>query len=100
MIRDLSTRTLKICQSVFIKNLIEKKNFTNYNAPIIPIKVRSAIKINDLNNYNETNLIIYLQLIRKLIYLTYKLRFDITFVVKRLSKHNANPCKRHFNIAK
>lgn len=52
-------KILKIMLLIFIKNLIEKKNFINYNISIILMKARSIIMINKWNNYNQINLIIY-----------------------------------------
>lgn len=51
-------------------------------------------------DYEKADLCIYQQLIGKLIYLTYKTRPDITFIVGQLNRHNANPQKSHLQATK
>lgn len=48
--------TMKIDQSVFIRNLVIKKGLTNCNATIILIKADSIIDMPDANDYKETKL--------------------------------------------
>ena len=60
----------------------------------------SAIKITSSKNFKKTNFYKYQHLISKLIYLTYKIRPNITFVVGQLSKNNSNPRIRHLLTAK
>ena len=36
--RDLSTRTIRVSQSAYIRDLLEEENLTNCNAPTIPMK--------------------------------------------------------------
>lgn len=50
---------MKINQSVFIRDLIIKNDFTNYNALIISIKTRLLIKMLEFNDYKETKLFKY-----------------------------------------
>lgn len=98
--RDLGTRILKICQSAYIKNFLEEENFTNCNAPTIPIKAGLTIEMNKPDDYNKTNLAMYQQLIGKLIYLACRTRPDIAFAGGRLGNHNADPRKKYFRAAK
>lgn len=51
--------------------------------------------MNELDDYNKTNLGDYQRLIKKLIYFAYKTRPNIEFIVEKLSKHNADPKKSH-----
>lgn len=60
MTRDMATRTIIINQSTFIKDLVIKKNLTDSNANVIPMKARSAIKMFEPDNYNKTDLHMYL----------------------------------------
>lgn len=55
----MATRTIKIDQSAFIKDLNIKEDLINYNFNIIPIKTRSAIEIFEADNYNKTNIYTY-----------------------------------------
>lgn len=43
---------------------------------------------------------IYKLLIRKLMYLSYKIRFDITFIIKQISKCNINFNIIYFKVTK
>lgn len=95
IIRDLAIKTLKAGQSVYIRDLLKEKNFTNCNTSTILIKVGSLIKINKLNNYEKANLKIYQQLISKLMYFAYKTKLDIAFTIERMNKHNTGPQKSH-----
>lgn len=52
------------------------------------------------NDYNEIDFYIYQQFIEKLIYLMYKTKPDITFVVGQISRHNSNPRKKRLRVAK
>lgn len=49
-------KTIKINQLAFIKNFIIKKKLIDYNANIILIKAKLAIKILDKKNYSKTDL--------------------------------------------
>lgn len=88
--RDLATRTIRVNQSAYIRDLLEEENLTNCNAPTIPMKADSGIEMNEPDDYDEADLGEYQQLIGKLMYLACGTRPDIAFVVGRLSKHNAD----------
>ena len=94
--RDTAASTIKIHQSAFISDLVIEKGLINCNANVIPIKAGLSIKMSDPENYEEANLHTYQRLVEKLMYLSYGTRPDILFVVEQLSRHNANPRKRHF----
>lgn len=51
----MAINTIKIDQSVFIKDFVIKKGFTKYNANIILIKTGFAIDIGKAKNYEDTN---------------------------------------------
>lgn len=82
------------------QNLVIKKRLTKHNANIILIKVRLSIKIFKLNDYNKSDLYTYQQLIRKLIYLTYKTRSNIVFIIGQLNRYNTNLKKKYLQVAK
>ena len=98
--RNLSTRTIRVSQSAYIRDLLEEENLTNCNAPTIPMKAGSFIEMNEPDDYDEADSGDYQRLIRKLIYFACRTRPDIAFVVGRLSKHNADPRKGHLRAAK
>lgn len=54
--RNLSTKTIKVSQLVYIRDLLKEENLTNYNVLTILIKAGSFIKINKSDNYNKANL--------------------------------------------
>lgn len=59
MTRNIATCTIKIDKSAFIRDLVIKKNLTDCNANVIPIKAGSSIKMFELDNYDETDIYIY-----------------------------------------
>lgn len=58
MIYNFKAFILKIDLLVFTQNLFKYKNLANNNFISILIKVESVIKINNINNYKKTNIII------------------------------------------
>lgn len=91
---------MKINQSAFIQDLGIKERLTNYNTNVISMKAGSFIKIIDLEDYKEVDLYIYQWLIGKLIHLVYDISPDIAFVIRQLSKYNADLRKGHLQVAK
>lgn len=86
-------KIIRVSQLVYIKDLLKEVNLTNCNAPIILIKAGLFMKINRLDDYNKANLRDYQQWIGKFISFACKMGPNITFVVRKLNKHNANPRK-------
>lgn len=64
------------------------------------MKAGSSIEINKPNDSDKADLGDYQRLIGKLIYLAYRTKSDIAFIVKRLSKHNTDLRKDHLQVAK
>lgn len=91
---------MKIDQLIFIRDLVIKKDLTDYNSNIILMKAGSAIKMTKPEDYKEVDLHIYQWLIGEQIYLFYSIKPDIAFVVELLSKHNSDPRKGHLQVAK
>lgn len=91
----MTTGTIKIHQSVFVRDLVIEEKLTNCNANIIIIKVELSIEIIDPEDYKKADLYKYQRLVKNLIYLSYDTRPDIVFVVRQLSKHNADLRKSH-----
>lgn len=81
MTRDLKVAILKIDQSAFIRDLLDEKNLVKCNFIKISMKTGSVIKINDMTNYEETDIKAYQQLVGKLMYLSCSIRFNILFVM-------------------
>ena len=67
-----------------------KKIFKNYNSNIIVIKTDFIIEINKYTHYNQIKIKFFEYSISKLIYLLYKIRLNIIFVIKLYKKYNAN----------
>lgn len=86
---------MKIDQSTFIRELVIKEGLIECNANVIPMKAGSDIEMIEPDDYEETELREYQRLIGKLMYLACGTRLDITFAVRQLSKHNADPKKGH-----
>lgn len=51
--------TIKIDQSAFIRDLVIKKELTDCNTNVIPMKARLPIEMGDPEDYKETNLQTY-----------------------------------------
>ena len=64
------------------------------------MKAGSSIEMSDPEDYEEADLHTYQRLVEKLMYLSCGTRPDISFVIGQLSRHNANPRKRHLQAAK
>lgn len=79
--KDPVVRTMKINQSVFIRDLVIKEELTDCNVNVILIKAGSTIEITGLKDYKETELCEYQYLISKFMYLACETRSDIAFVV-------------------
>ena len=80
-----SPSTMKINQSAFIRDLIEKEDMRDCNPVYTPMKTGNFIEIQGEIDYEEVDLKVYQRLIGKLIYLSCRTRSDISFVVKQLS---------------
>ena len=98
--RDNTSRIMRIDQSAFIRDFVIEEGLTKCNANVIPMKASSAIEMTEPEDYEETNLRTYQQLVGKLMYLAFGTRPDIAFVVGQLSKHNVDPRKSHLLAAK
>ena len=59
------------------------------------MKAGSSVEMSDPKDYEEANLHTYQRLVGKLMYLSYGTKPDISFVIRQLSRHNANLRKRH-----
>ena len=98
--RDLAAGTLRIDQKRYIRDLLKAKGMTSYHPTILPVKAGSILLLNQAGNHQQADLTVYQYLIGKLIYLSCEIRSDITFIVRQLSRHNADPRIRHLRIAK
>lgn len=73
---------------------------TSCHAILFFIKAELFISMNQVGDDSFANLAAYQQLIRKLIYLIFKTRSNISFVVSLLSQYNSDPRVGHFRVAK
>lgn len=64
------------------------------------MKRRLFIQITDSKNNEEVHLCIYQRPIRKLIYFSYGIMPDITFVIEELDRQKTNSRKKHFQVTK
>lgn len=92
--------TLKFDQSAFIRDLLEEENLTDCNSVNISMKAGSIIEMNEVDDYDETDLKAYQRLIGKLMNLLCGTRPDISFAIRQLSKCNADPRISHLRAAK
>lgn len=79
--RNIAVSSIKIDQSVFVRDLIIKKKLIAYNVNIILIKPKSTNKMLDLKYYNWINIQEYYRLIDKLIYLVNGINQNIAFAI-------------------
>lgn len=75
----------------YICDLLEAKKMSLCHPSIFPMKTGSTLLLDQAKDYIQANLIIYQQLIGKLIYLTFVTRPNIAFVVYQLSRYNSDP---------
>lgn len=64
------------------------------------MKKASSINMSNTDIYKKEDLHIFQQLIRKLIYLIYNTKLNITFTIWQLNNHNANLQKSLFQAFK
>lgn len=91
---------MKIHQTAIVRDLVIDKELFDYNTNVISMTAGLSIKITDPEDYKKVNLRIYQRLVRKLIYLLGGIRPNIVFVVRQLSRYNANPRKDYLQVAK
>lgn len=91
---------IKIDQSAFIRDLIKEEGMQDYNSVDTPIKIGNFIEMSGKDDYKKVDLKTYQQLIGKLMYLSCNTRPDISFVVRQLSKQNADPRVRYLKTSK
>lgn len=89
----MNSKSIKILQK-YNKNLLisvyqrlnYQKNFINYNTNIIFIMIALFIKITNIKENKKLDLCKYQGLIEKSIYFAYKIRTNIIFLIKKLSR--------------
>lgn len=59
VIQNIKASTPKIDQSALIQNLLKEENLSNCNSVNISMKADNLIKINNVNNYEKTNIKTY-----------------------------------------
>ena len=64
------------------------------------MKVNLFFKLNQARDFVQADMIAYQQLVRKLIYPSYKMQWDIAFVRGKRSCHNSDPQASQFCISK
>ena len=73
---------------------------SSYDPIILPVKAGSTLTLNQVNDQISVDMVAYQQLVGKLIYLAYRLRLDIAFVIGQLSCYNSDPQIGHICIVK
>lgn len=91
---------LRIDQSAFIRNLVKEEGMRDYNPVSTPMKAGNYIEMQDKKDYKKADIKAYQHLIGKLMYLFCGTRPDISFVMRQLSKRNADPRIEHLKLAK
>ena len=86
---------LKIDQKGYIRNLLEFEGMISCHSIVLPVKAGSTLVLNQVEDHPQLDLIVYQQLVSKLIYLSYGTRLDIAFVVEQLSRHNSDSRVKH-----
>lgn len=73
---------MKIDDKTYIQNLLEAKRMSFCHSIVLSIKTGLSFILNQAKNLFKTDMILYQQLIKKLIYLSCKTWLDIAFVVR------------------
>lgn len=90
----------KIDQYTFIRDLVIRGRLKEFIANVILIKVGSIFELFDLENNNKADLYEYQCLIIKLMYLSYRSKPNIVYIVVQHSRYIKNPRKVYFQTAK
>ena len=80
--KDIKIKTLIIDQKQYIQDLLYEKGILLCNAAILPLKTGSYIEGEETTDNDQADLKTYQHLVRKLMYLVFITRPDISFVVK------------------
>ena len=97
---DLAVDSLRIDQKGYIRDLLEFEGITSCHSTVLSVKVGSILFLDQAGDYQQADLTMYQCLIGKLMYLSCGTRPNIVFVIRELSRHNANPQIGHLRIAK
>ena len=71
-----------------------------YHPIVILVKASSSLFLNQLEDHQLVDLIIYQQLVGKLIYLSCRTYLDIVFIIGQLKCHNLDLQSKQLQIAK
>lgn len=91
---------MKIDEKEYIQNLLASEVMISYYSTILPIKTSSPPTFNQVDDHTPIDMVAYQWLVRKLMYLAFGTKPDITFVKGQLSCHNSDPWIDHIHIAK
>lgn len=80
--RDIKEETLKIDQKRYIQDFFESKSIGSCHLKIFLVKAGLTLIFDQVDDHISVNLIVYQQLVSKLMYLAYGIRPEIAFVVR------------------
>lgn len=92
---DTIVGIMKVYQLAFVWDLVIEEGLINCNTNVIIMRADWSIKMTNPEDYDNTDLYIYQKFVEKLMYFSWDIRLDITFIVRQLNRHNANLRERH-----
>ncbi|KAH9118555.1 hypothetical protein AeMF1_008355, partial [Aphanomyces euteiches] len=97
IVRDRHTRTIQMCQTSFIAELLERFNMSECHHVATPQAL--GVATDDIQAV-DTRAVPYQSIVGALLYLVSATRPDIANVVRYLSSHNHNHNQTHWRMAK
>ena len=97
--RNRPERTIHICQTKFIENILTNERMQSCNPVGMPMDPGVVLKKNEEDRDDELQKR-YASLIGSLMYLAVATRPDIAYAIHRLGSYTANPSKEHMGAAK
>ena len=72
---------LKIDKKAYIQGLLESEVISSYYPILFPMKASSSLLVDQAADFVQAGMTVYQWLVRKLIYLGYRIQPDIAFVI-------------------
>lgn len=99
--RDRTNRTLLIHQEMYTNKLLERMGMANSNPTLLPFPAGTVLRDgNPSEALDDDEVVLYMQIVGSVIYLSNCTRPDISYQVGQLARFMSKPCTTHLQLAK